>query len=223
MLKLLHQDIMEFLEANEELLFNERDLQMHLAIFLKETKRYKDVDIEYHLPIGFNPGFDKDYKAWETEKPSIDLVVFDGKEYIPIELKFKLKAIKDSISRFGERSGKNLEIVSNQSAQNIGRYAFWKDVKRLELLKKHYINVKSGLAVFATNDRSYMKSTVGANYYAFRMDPNQNIHGILKWDQDNYTKTSYPSIEIDGRYNIKWSETTMNNGKEQLFFTILDI
>ena len=122
-------DIEGFLASNTELLFNERDLQMRLSIFLVRSKNnYDDVDLEYHLPAGFNKKFDKDYKDWKTEKPSIDLVVRKDTEYVPIELKYKLKAVNGSISRFGEKSCNTVEIIPNQSAQNLGRYAFWKDV-----------------------------------------------------------------------------------------------
>ena len=78
----VRKDIERFLKENTELLFNERDLQMHLAISLKNSEnRYNDVDLEYHLPVGFNAGFDKAYKQWETEKPSIDIVVRRGQVY----------------------------------------------------------------------------------------------------------------------------------------------
>ena len=41
---IVKNDISSFLEGNKELLFNERDFQMHLATYLRNTKKYDDVD-----------------------------------------------------------------------------------------------------------------------------------------------------------------------------------
>ena len=53
-------DIIAFLKrADNELLFNERDLQMHLCTWLRNSKNaYDDVDIEYYgrsLKLPWNP------------------------------------------------------------------------------------------------------------------------------------------------------------------------
>lgn len=51
LLSLVKDDILKFFNQNNELFFNERDLQMHLALWLKESKNnYDDVDIEYYVP-----------------------------------------------------------------------------------------------------------------------------------------------------------------------------
>ena len=44
-------DVKQFIDTNKELLFNERDLQMHLATFLRQTGHYNDVDVEYYVPF----------------------------------------------------------------------------------------------------------------------------------------------------------------------------
>ena len=52
MLKLAKNDIQEYLNRKDgELLFNERDLQMHLAMHLINTRHYDDVDVEYYVPF----------------------------------------------------------------------------------------------------------------------------------------------------------------------------
>lgn len=182
-------DVENYMASNTELLFNERDFQMRLSLYLLATQNYDDIDLEYHLPVGQKPSFDEDYKSWETEKPSIDIVVRRGQEYVPIELKYKLKAISGRISRFGEESPADVAIVTNQAAQNLGRYAFWKDVRRIELVKKHYCAVDAGIAVFLTNDESYLKSRIGTNYYDFSMDEGRQVSGVLDWKEPN---NNYP-------------------------------
>ena len=164
--------------------------------------------------------FDREYERWETEKPSIDIVVRRGNEYVPIELKYKLKAISGRISRFGEKSSEDVSIVTNQAAQNLGRYAFWKDVRRIELVKKHYRAVNAGIAVFLTNDESYHISRVGTNYYAFSMDEGRKVSGVLDWKVPN---SNYPSIPLDGTYVIRWGKTSFNELMQTAYYTIVTI
>ena len=206
LIELVRNDIKSFLTSNRELLFNERDFQMRLSLSLLASKHYDDVDLEYHLPIG--------------QKLSIDIVVRRGEEYIPIELKYKLKAISGRISRFGEKSPVDVSIVTNQAAQNLGRYAFWKDVRRIELVKKHYRAVNAGIAVFLTNDESYLKSRVGTNYYAFSMDEGRQVSGVLDWKVPN---NNYPSIPLDGTYVIRWGKTSFNELMQTAYYTIVTI
>ena len=211
---LVRNDIKSFLTSNRELLFNERDFQMRLSLSLLASKHYDDVDLEYHLPIGQKFSFDREYER------SIDIVVRRGNEYVPIELKYKLKAISGRISRFGEKSSEDVSIVTNQAAQNLGRYAFWKDVRRIELVKKHFRAVNAGIAVFLTNDESYLKSRVGTNYYAFSMDEGRQVSGVLDWKVPN---NNYPSIPLDGTYVIRWGKTSFNELMQTAYYTIVTI
>lgn len=220
LIDIVRTDVEKFLASNTELLFNERDFQMRLSLSFLASKHYDDVDLEYHLPVGQNPSFDNEYDRWETEKPSIDIVVRKGEEYIPIELKYKLKAVSGRISRFGEKSPKEVAIVTNQAAQNLGRYAFWKDVKRIELVKKHYRSVDAGLAVFLTNDESYLKSRVGTNYYAFSMNEGRQVSGVLDWKERN---DNYPAIPLEGTYEVRWGKTSLHELMQTAYYTIVTI
>jgi hypothetical protein len=42
-------DIHDFLNQNNKMFTNKRNLQMNLAVYLKATKQY-DVEVEYHIP-----------------------------------------------------------------------------------------------------------------------------------------------------------------------------
>ena len=46
----VENDIREFIKQQEELLFNEFDFQMQLAIYLRMSNKYDDVDSEYYMP-----------------------------------------------------------------------------------------------------------------------------------------------------------------------------
>ena len=94
LVEIVQQDVHQFLTKNQELMFNERDFQMHLAVFLRETRKYDDVDVEYYVP----------YKAlnnyiWESEL-RLDILVRKGNEYLPVELKYKTKRVTKGILRF---------------------------------------------------------------------------------------------------------------------------
>ena len=144
---LVKEDVFEFLKKNEELLFNERDFQMHLAIWLRSSaNHYDDVDVEYYVPWQELENY-----IWESEL-RLDIVVMKKGEYCPVELKYKTKKVERKISRFDEMLSEKVIVMKNQGAQDLGMYDFWKDVRRVELVRNRFEKVKNGLAVFVTND-----------------------------------------------------------------------
>lgn len=221
--------INQFLEEERLFFFNERDLQMKLAVYLMQ-KKYK-VEVEYRITKADlqNGGI---YYPWEEDVISIDLVLEFERYYIPIEIKYKTRAINKDIKTF-TRFGENVsaeDIVKNQSAQDLGRYGFWKDVKRLELIKARYKQVVGGIALFVTNDESYKinpkpsKKDVG--YYNFRMIENETISGKLQWQKDGKViDVTGPcrNFELENEYTINsWKQYTANIG-ETMHYTLLKI
>jgi hypothetical protein len=215
--------ILQKLEENKDFLFNELDLQMFVARSLKKefSDNYK-IHLEYHLPKGWNKKFDEDYSRWGTEIPYIDIILEkegENSEFIAIELKYKLKKIQDiDLMRFGTKPERgDIVLVTNQSAQNNARYDFWKDVKRIELLTKHFDNVIGGIAMLVTNDESYKTTKEGSNYSAFGLvsiksgklewkDKGKPVGGKgLKTHMDPLTKVYVrPNFELEKEYTGKW-------------------
>ncbi|MGM9801840.1 MAG: hypothetical protein ACI309_05975 [Candidatus Limisoma sp.] len=194
------KDVHNFLRDNKNRPFmNERDLQMHLAIALKNSgNNYDKVEVEYYVPLN---ALGDEY-VWKTEM-KVDIVVEKDGEFIPIELKYKTKAINEKISRFGEKL-KQAEIVKDQSAHNIAKYAFWKDVRRIELLKKRFKAVPGGLALFLTNDPSYQsKPTKGTKSFSHSIEAGK--HG-----KERGALLSLPEFELDKEHKIKWSNPLVN-------------
>lgn len=222
------KDLISHVKQIDRVIFNERDLQLYLSDKLRASGHYDNVFLEYHLPKGINSDFDRDYAAWKTECLSIDIVLEIEGRFIAIELKYKLKSFFTNISRFGESS--NVQVLKNQSAQNIGRYQFWKDVKRLELLKQSYKNVLGGVSLFITNDTNYKRTSKGADYEKFSMEEGANIGGISKpldW-RSPYKKNKngelqmdklgnlirkFPLIELKNIYVPSWEEVYMINSE----------
>lgn len=160
----VRDDIHAFMKNNQELFFNERDFQMHLAMWLKSLNKYDDIDIEYYVPYTELHEY-----IWENEL-RLDLVVRKGDEYVPIELKYKTKSVKETLPRLGEEL-KNVEVMKSQHALNSTLYNFWKDVRRLELVHKRFDHVVGGLAVFLTNNNTLFSNSTKDTHknYQFSM------------------------------------------------------
>ena len=154
LIEIVKKDICAFLRSNEKLFFNERDLQMHLATWLRKSENnYDNVDIEYYVPCQALNNY-----VWETEL-RLDIVVKKDGKYCPVELKYKTKKVERQISRFDEFLSEKIIVMKEQGAQNLGMYDFWKDVRRIELVRNRFERVKGGLAVFVTNDVFYTKGS----------------------------------------------------------------
>lgn len=209
LLKEVYEDILMFIEKEEQnVFFNERDLQMHLALYLQaSSKKYDDVEVEYYVPV-----FDKkknkilkDYD-WNSEI-RLDIVVIKDNEFLPVEIKYKTKRISHPIifKRF-DKNVQDVNILKNQSAQDLGCYDFWKDVRRIEIIKKNYQdNVKGGIALFLTNDNYYWNGNIKESTacYNFRLsEMNQTLK--KKWTNDVSIKVKHPNFNLDKSYKSEW-------------------
>ena len=209
LIDIVQQDIFAFLESNEELLFNERDFQMHLATWLRKSANdYDDVDVEYYVPKIELPNY-----VWDSEL-RLDIVVKKDGEYCPVELKYKTKKVERQISRFDEMLDDKVVVMKNQGAQDLGMYDFWKDIRRIELVRNRFEKVKGGLAIFVTNDALYTKaSRPESNNYLLNM--NEGMHSVIKhWQNENSAcakMNSYKSFEVEKEYSINWHHRNVDN------------
>lgn len=207
---IVREDVFAFLKSNDELLFNERDFQMHLATWLRNsTSAYEDVDVEYYVPV-------EELKkvgeyVWESEL-RLDVVVKKDSEYCPIELKYKTKKVERRISRFDERLKKSVTVMKDQGAQDLGIYDFWKDVRRVELVRNRFDKVKGGLAVFVTNDAFYTKGSKDtSNNYQFCMMEGKPHTTQKHWLKPTSTcAKTHPNFEVEKEYCIKWNQQAID-------------
>lgn len=201
LIDIVRNDVCAFLESNEELLFNERDFQMHLATWLRNSANcYDDVDVEYYVPCQ-----ELDNYVWDSEL-RLDIVVKKDSEYCPVELKYKTKKVERKISRFDEELAGNVVVMKNQGAQDLGMYDFWKDVRRVELVRNRFERVKGGLAVFVTNDGFYTKgSKESSNNYLFNMSAGKAHSKQKYWAKPESTcAKTHPNFEVERKYSIEW-------------------
>lgn len=220
-------DVQEFLRTNQKLMFNERDFQIHLALYLSRSKnQYDDVDVEYYIPAEILPEY-KELTAemlpecknpdTKNERLYLDIVVAKEGKYVPVELKYKTVHVARQMPRFNQKLKKPIEVLKNQGAQDMGMYNFWKDVRRVELVKRRFKNVVGGLAVFVTNDKAYMnraasnsapksdsESKTESNNVNFSMA--EGKHGIhKKWAiPDSACAKTNPGFHVNRKYDIHW-------------------
>lgn len=207
---IVRKDIFAFLENIEELLFNERDFQMHLAMWLKNSSnQYDDVDVEYYIPWQELQEY-----VWESEL-RLDIVVKKDGEYCPVELKYKTKKVEFQLTRFDEPLHNKTIVMKNQGAQDLGMYDFWKDVRRLELVRNRFEKVTGGLAVFVTNDVFYTKGgKETSNNYLFNMEEGKALPIHKHWLDPNTTcAKTHPNFEVGKEYSIEWYQKTIANIK----------
>ena len=210
--QIVQHDIITFLENNNELMFNERDFQMHLSTWLKHSHNaYDDIDVEYYVPYQILDNY-----IWKNEL-RLDIVVKKNGEFLPIELKYKTQSVQKILPRFDEelkdKEGNNIpiEVMKSQGAQDLGMYDFWKDVHRIELVRNRFKQVKGGLAVFVTNDKTYLKQPrTTSNNYMFRM--NNGIHLKQKfWQNPNSVCAKlHPNFNLEKEYQITWNSINID-------------
>jgi hypothetical protein len=129
-------------------------------------------------------------------------VVQDGK-LLALELKYKTRALELAVN------GEQYKLL-NQSAQDIARYDFVKDIWRLEkLLEAHPAGV--GYAIVLTNDSSYWsQSRNAASVDAdFRLHEGRELKGSLSWKGHAGLGTirgREAAHELQGRYGLTWQD-----------------
>lgn len=216
LIDLVYTDVKHFLDTNVELLFNERDFQMHLATFLRDSNHYDDVDVEYYVPLSELQGY-----IWNNEL-RMDVLVRNGKEFLPIELKYKTKTVRKKLLRFGESVSEEVEVMKNQGAQDLGKYDFWKDVRRIEIVRNRFRNIKNGLAVFVTNDPMYLqRGRETSNHINMSME--EGLHGKEKhWlDKESTCCKTHPDFEVEKQYSIHWISKTIED--ITVYYTLLTV
>ncbi|MDE6333638.1 MAG: hypothetical protein K2L77_03215 [Muribaculaceae bacterium] len=198
-------DIRDFIARQDELMFNEIDFQIQLAIYLRGSGRYDDVDVEYSMPRTLIDDYD-----WKSNL-RIDIVVSRSGEYCPVELKYPTKGVTREIKRFG-KFFPDTEVMKNHGAQDLVRYNYWKDVRRIELLRRIFDSVHGGLAVLLTNDMYYTRP-VRATSAAAPFSTHEGRcagGGTMDWNGNPAVRPSHPSFTLDGVYAIRWTDAQID-------------
>lgn len=187
-------EILKELAKKRKFFVSEADFQLALAWKLKKHKDIKEVLLEYPIKgtIKNDPN-----KVIHLDILAIDT---DGK-WIPIELKYKTKGCELTL-----KDGTPVTLA-NQSAQDIGRYLFLRDIQRIEAIRgKDGCPFAEGYAILITNDHSYKKKKTETKDREFSLHPHELPAGKLKWQQGSVTGEDKDPVELEDTYKIEWGE-----------------
>ena len=139
--------------------------------------------------------------AAKGSRVHLDLLVqmHDGETAIELKYKTRSAILKHEKEEFSLR---------NQSAQDIGRHDFLKDVQRLE----KYVSSKPsalGFAVLLTNDRTYWTESkkIDSVDSAFRIHEGKQMAGEVTWSAKASAGTKRKreeAIKLRSSYTIGW-------------------
>ena len=169
---------------------SEADFQHALAWQLHLSKPDADIRLE---------------KQVSTAGPRVhlDILVQSTDGQIAIELKYKTRSAK--LYHANEEF-----LLRNQSAQDIGRYDFLKDIQRLEKYIEEHQQAE-GFAILLTNDQTYRteskkKDSVDSE---FRVHQGRVLQGSATWGGNASPGTKFKReapIKLRGKYEVIWSK-----------------
>lgn len=133
----------------------------------------------------------------------IDVWIANQDAILAIELKYKTRSLSVQIENEQYR-------LKDQSAQDIGRYDFVKDIQRLEQVAVAHHNF-TGYAILLTNDSAYWVErashrTVDTD---FRVHDKRILEGVLNWGanaSDSTKKNREQPLELRGTYRLQWTD-----------------
>lgn len=189
--------IMAYLAAKRPIFHSEADFQFALAWEIQQrNSALKKVRLEHP--------FEDD-----SDAPRKYLDIFVGDLRLAIELKYMTKKLKINCN------GEDFSL-RDQSAHNIRRYDFVKDIQRLETTVRKG-QADAGLAIALTNHKGYWEESQNQTKdAAFRLDNGKVFPSgkKLSWRNDTCenTKREKEPIQLDGKYRICWCPYSSGKG-----------
>lgn len=229
----VHTDVEQFLSGESVLFSNESDLQLRLSCYLKHLGHYDRVEVEYYVPYQelklLNSSLNHTNFPWDSDL-YIDIVVEKDGQFVPVELKYPTKDIWGAFTRFGVAVTAKVPMLKNQGAQDIVRYNYWKDVRRIEALRQAYAEtIVGGLAVMVTNDSSYRTSPTSNSFGYSRFSikdgrvVTQPQDRNMAWQNNVKVAATHPNFEIDNSYEIRWRQIPRIPKTLGFWYLILDV
>lgn len=159
--------------------------------------------------------FEHKIRLDEVHRSYIDILIRNENGlYIPVELKYKTNRLNCNFDD-------SVYELSNQSAEDITRYGYLKDISRLEKFSELEEKFIVGYAILLTNQCNVWNDSYcgfGNTFENFLINENIVVEsGVKKWS-DNTSKNikqAYPSFELKQSYQIKWfdySDFNQTNG-----------
>ena len=212
LLQKLLQDIQDFFKTVKTFTFyNEASLQLNLSNYLINTGHYASIEVEYLI---VSPD---EVEGLTSKRCFIDIVVKnESGEYALLELKYPLYIPEGVItSRLGANIKPEIYAVK-QGAQNVVRYLFWKDVKRIEYFSSLSKDAVGGIALLLTNDSIYWTApksegdtTALYREFSLKAGPSSLSTKSRRWREEDRTErvwNSYPGFDLEKAYPLYWGD-----------------
>jgi hypothetical protein len=140
----------------------------------------------------------------------VDIWIEQDSYVIAIELKYKTSALRAHI-------GSEHFALRSQSAQDLGRYDFIKDIGRVENIVTDRAPRASGYVILLTNDPSYWTQSRNDNTadVRFRLHEGNTLHGGLGWGAGasaGTTRGREELLQIGGSYALQWEDYSRLGG-----------
>ena len=122
-----------------------------------------------------------------------------------IELKYKTQ-------KLDIRNGSRSFALKYQSADDLGRYDFLKDIHRIERAAREGIYARHGFAVMLTNDSLYWRPSLTGRrtgFDEFRLHEGRQITGTMVWGPTagpGTRKGREEPITLNGLYELYWQD-----------------
>ena len=168
---------------------------------------------------GYKIKKEETFKYGKDGKDKMRLDIWLHKEKVAIEVKYRTSKLDKEllVNRRCE-----LFQLRNQSAANIARYNYLKDVKKLETFRKECCPEAIGYAILLTNYKLLQKCTKNKDA-DFSLHDGREIKGPLKWKGDPNTGTpkGRPEFSLAGPYNVEWQYYPERSGCKNGLFKYL--
>lgn len=182
--------VMQTLSGERPVFHSEADFQHALAWQIHLQSPKSRIRLEYPLSV--------DYE----ESGHLDLMLFEEEREVAFELKYKK-------ARFFAPLQREIFLLKADSAQDIGRYDFLRDVQRLEKAISERRNA-GGYAILLTNDSLYWKPSQRETISdSFRLTEGRKITGTLSWTAKagkGTTEGRDLPISLKGMYECVWRD-----------------
>jgi len=172
------------LATRRPLFHSEADFQHELAWELRRLDPERSVRLERPFDL--------------SKRVNVDIVVGTDEGLVAIELKYWPKGWSGDVK--GERF-----YLKNRGGQDLGRYDYWKDVRRVERLHADG-HIRWGAAIALTNDPAYWSAVrPGTMAEPFRMQNRTEVQGTLRWPKrTGTTRGREDDITLRGIHPIEW-------------------
>jgi len=139
-----------------------------------------------------------------TKRLHVDIWIEQDDHILAIELKYKTRALQ-------VLAGNEQYALRSQSAQDLGRYDFIKDIGRVESIVADRAPHASGYAILLTNDPSYWMQprNLDTADAGFRLHEGKSLHGSLEWGpsaSEGTRRGREDLLQLRGSHALRWED-----------------